>query len=98
MIVFMETPLMSVKALAARPQVGSALLSNPLRQIVGQPAGSEILKAPCSFAASAFLSTEEDYEMSSEFLDVFARASERVAGFVVGCSVIAAVWLAWSLF
>lgn len=89
---------MSFKALAASPRAGSTLVSNRLRQIVGQPARSEIFQAPCSFAASACLSTEEDFEMSSEFVDVFARASERVAGFVVGCSLIAAVWLAWSLF
>jgi hypothetical protein len=73
-------------------------VSTPFRQIVGQPAANEIFQSPCSFSASACLSTEEDFEMSSEFLDVFTRASERIAGFVVGCSVIAAVWLAWSLF
>jgi hypothetical protein len=98
MSLFMETSLMSIEALAARPQAGSALVSNPLRQIVGQPAGSESFQASCSFAASACLSTEEDFEMSSEFLDVFTRASERVAAFAVGCSVVAAVWLTWSLF
>ena len=89
---------MSSKALAASPRAGSTLVSNPLRHSVGQPARSEFFQAPCPFSASACLSTEEDFEMSGEFLDVFTRASERVAGFVIGCSVIAAVWLAWSLF
>lgn len=88
---------MPTKALAANPQVGSAILSNPLRQIVGWPAESEILKAPCSFAASAFFSAEEDFEMSSEFLDVFTRASERLAAFAAGCAMIAAIWLVWAL-
>ena len=89
---------MSIKALAAKPQFGSVLVSNPLRQILSQPAGSEAFTASCSFAAGAGLATEEDFEMGSDFLDVFTRASERIAGFVVGCSMIAAVWLAWSLF
>ena len=48
-------------------------------------------------AAGAFFSAEEDFELGSDFLDVFTRASERVAGFVVGCTVIGIVWLAVSL-
>ena len=89
---------MPLEALAARPQVGSALVSCPPTRVAGQPVRNEVFSAPCSFAASAGLSTEDDFEMGGEFLDVFTRASERIAGFVVGCSVIAAVWLAWSLF
>ena len=64
---------MSIKALAAKPQFGSVLVSNPLRQILSQPAGSEAFTASCSFAAGAGLATEEDFEMGSDFLDVFTR-------------------------
>ena len=49
-------------------------------------------------AVSAGLSAEEDFELGQEFLDVFTRASERVAGFVVGCTVMGVVWLAFTFF
>lgn len=40
---------------------------------------------------------EDDFELGGEFLDVFTRASERIAGFVVGCTVIGVVWLAFTV-
>jgi hypothetical protein len=83
------------KALVAKPDVGPSLRLNPLRESVRQPR-TEPLKARGS-AASAALSTEDDFELSSEFIDVFTRASERIAGFVVGCTVIGVVWLAFSI-
>ena len=47
---------------------------------------------PPHFAISAALSGEEDFELGGEFLDVFVRAGERVAGFLAGCMLIAGVW------
>jgi hypothetical protein len=40
---------------------------------------------------------EDDFELGREFLDVFTRASERITGFVVGCTVIGVVWLTFSI-
>ena len=84
------------KALAARPGIGPSVLSISLTK-AGRQSRLEP-PAPSGSAASAALSTEDDFELGSEFLDVFARASERVAGFVVGCTVIGVVWLAFCLF
>ena len=84
------------KALAARPGIGPSVPSISLTKAARQ---SRIEPpAPTGSAASAALSAEDDFELSSEFLDVFTRASERVAGFVVGCTVIGIAWLAFSLF
>jgi hypothetical protein len=81
------------KALAATSRIGP--LSNPFTQSVRQ---SQIKPpAACGSAVSAGLSAEEDFELGGEFLDVFTRANERVAGFVVGCTVVGVVWLAFSL-
>ena len=83
------------KALAARPGIGSTVFATPsktVRQTHIMP------PAVTGFAVSAGLSTEDDFELGGEFLDVFTRASERVGGFVVGCTVIGVVWLAASLF
>ena len=84
------------KALAARPGVGPSVLSISLTKAAPQ---SRIEPpARTGSAASAAISAEDDFELGSEFLDVFTRASERVAGFVVGCMVIGIAWLAFSLF
>ena len=84
-----------LKALAAKPQFGRPLISVPHREVVRR-LRTEPSKRSCS-VASAVLSAEDDFEIGGEFLDVFARASERVAGFVIGCMVIGIVWLAWTL-
>ena len=82
------------KALAVRPGNGTADLCNPLRETMRQTR----LEPPArsGLAVSACLSAEDDFELGSEFLDVFTRATERVAGFVVGCTVIGIAWLAFS--
>ena len=84
------------KALLARPGIGPSVPSISLTKAARQSRVEP--PAPTRSAASAALSAEDDFELGSEFLDVFSRASERVAGFVVGCStVIGIAWLAFSL-
>jgi hypothetical protein len=79
------------KALAANPGIGPSVLSSPFMKTVCQ---SQIMPpAPTGSAVSAGLSAEDDFELGGEFLDVFARASERLAGFAVGCVAIVIVWL-----
>jgi hypothetical protein len=78
------------KALAAKQNVGPSLYSSPRKEIVRQPC-IRPLQARSS-AVSAGLSAEEDFELGAEFLDVFTRAGDRIAGFVAGCTVLAAVW------
>lgn len=82
------------KALAARPGIGPSVLWSSMRA-VGQMQIEP--PAPPGLAVSACLSAEDDFELNGEFLDVFIRASERIAGFVVGCTVIGVAWLAFSL-
>lgn len=84
------------KALAARPGIGPSALWTPSIKTVSQSKLEP--PAPSGLAVSACLSAEDDFELSGEFLEVFMRASERVAGFVVGCTVIGVAWLAFSLF
>lgn len=82
------------KALTVRPGIGTPVFGTPFMKTVRQ--SKRMPPAPSGSAVSAGLSTEDDFELGSEFLDVFTRASERVAGFVVGCSVIGIAWLAFS--
>ena len=84
------------KALAARPGIGPSVLSISLAKAARQSRLEP--PAPTGSAASVGLCAEDDFELGSEFLDVFTRASERVAGFVVGGTVIGVAWLAFSLF
>lgn len=83
------------KALAARPGIGPSVFSTPfvktVRQFKPEP------PAPPGSAVSACLFAEDDFELNAEFLDVVTRASERVAGFIVGCTVIGVAWAAFSL-
>lgn len=90
----MEFFLVLQKALAARPDIGRSVLFPPLMETVHQT--RRMPPATSGSAVSAALSAEEDFELGSEFLDAFARASERVAGFVVGCTVIGVAWLVLS--
>lgn len=69
-----------MKALMAKPQPGSALLF-PLRKPASPP------------LVIGALSMEDDFELGGEFLDVFVRAGERVGGFVVGCMLVAGIWM-----
>ena len=81
-------------ALTASPVIGPSVLTpftKTVRQFNPEP------PAPPGLAVSACLSAEEDFELNAEFLDAFTRASERVAGFVVGCTVIGVAWAAFSL-
>ena len=48
---------------------------------------------PSNFAVSASLVTEDDFELGGEFLEVWARAGERAAGFLLGAAVVAAAWV-----
>jgi hypothetical protein len=70
-----------MKALMAKPQPGSALLF-PLGESAAPP-----------LAIGACLSTEDDFELGGEFLNVFLRAGERVGGFLAGCLLIAGIWM-----
>jgi hypothetical protein len=81
------------KALAARPGIGSSVVSFPLVKTVRQI----MPPAPSGSAVSAGLSAEDDFELGGEFLDVFTRASERIMGFAVGCMAVGILWLAVSL-
>lgn len=83
------------KALAARPGIGFPVLWTPFMRMVRQT--TPMSPAPSGSAVSACLSAEEDFELNSEFLDVFTRTGERIAGFVVGCTVIGVLWAAFSL-
>jgi hypothetical protein len=86
---------MSQKALAAKPHLGPSLHSNPREETVRQTR----IEPPSVrvSAVSAGLVMEDDFELGREFLDVFTRASERITGFVVGCTVIGVVWLTFSI-
>ena len=48
---------------------------------------------PSNFAASSSLVTEDDFELGGEFLEVWACACERVVGFLLGATVVAAAWV-----
>lgn len=48
---------------------------------------------PSTFAASASLVTEDDFELGGEFLEVWVCAGKRVAGFLLGAGVVAAAWV-----
>lgn len=80
------------KALAA--SIGTSVLSTPFMKTARQP---EFEPPASGSAASAGVFAEEDYELTRDFLDVFARASERLAGFVVGCALVGAAWMIFSL-
>ncbi len=40
---------------------------------------------------------EDDFEMGSQFLDVFIRAGDRVVGFFAGSLIIVALWALFTL-
>ena len=82
------------QALAARPGIGPSVLSTPLGKTIRQ---SQIEPPATRSAAGAGLFIEDDFELGSDFLLVFTRASERIAGFVVGCAAIGIVWVTFSL-
>jgi hypothetical protein len=82
-----------LKALTAKPQFQGTPPFYPLG-LPGELRNTANFRLdPPHFAVSAALSGEEDFELGGEFLDVFVRAGERVAGFFVGCMLIAGVWL-----
>jgi hypothetical protein len=80
------------KTLMAKPQIHWTRPFNPLERPFTRNENNLKLDPP-HFAISASLSGEEDFELNGEFLEVFVRAGERVAGFLVGCMVIAGVWM-----
>lgn len=80
------------KAPAAMLGIGQSGLSRPPAKRIDR---SELVPPTTGFAAGAVLSIEEDFELGSDFLLVFKGASERVAGFVIGC---AAIGIAWAMF
>jgi len=83
------------KALTANPGIGRSVLCSPFIETARQTSIKP--RAPSGIPVSACLSAEDDFELNSEFLDVFTRASERLAGFVVGCTVIGIAWAVFSL-
>jgi uncharacterized caspase-like protein len=82
------------KALTRRPGIGRTVFRTPLtaRQTRPEP------PARSGSAVSACLSAQDDFEFGREFLDVFTRASGRVAGFAIGSTVIGIAWLTVSFF
>jgi hypothetical protein len=82
-----------LEALMAKPPFPRTQPFNPLGKSVISRNDANIRPDSPHFAISATLSGEEDFELSGEFLDVFVRAGERVAGFLMGCMLIAAVWM-----
>jgi hypothetical protein len=82
-----------LKALMAKPPFPRTQPFNPLGRSVIPRNDANLRLDPPHFAISATLSGEEDFELGGEFLDVFVRAGERVAGFLVGCMLIAGVWI-----
>jgi hypothetical protein len=81
------------KALIAKPFAGPFLFFNPLKKTAGEHNPADPRLVPSSFALSASLSAEEDFELAADFLDVFVRAGERVVGFLAGCGFLAALWM-----
>ena len=84
---------MDTEAPMAKPRAGWPLFFEP-------PEGGRHVSVPCGHSASslplatgASLSTEDDFEIGGEFLDVFVRSGERVAGFLAGCMLIGGIWI-----
>jgi hypothetical protein len=84
-----------LKALMANPQL-QGTQPFPLGRSFISWSDADLRLDPSNFAISAALSGEEDFELGGEFLDVFIRAGERVAGFLAGCILIAGVWIIWA--
>ncbi len=84
------------EALMAKPPFPGTRPFNPLggSLIIGNDAN--LRQDPPNFAISAALADEEDFELGGEFLDVYIRAGERVAGFLAGCMLIAGVWMLYA--
>lgn len=82
---------MTSEALTVKSSAGS--FSNPRKE----PADCRTIRSPMlvpsNFAASASLVTEDDFELGGEFLEVWACAGERAAGFLLGAAVVAAAWV-----
>jgi|HubBroStandDraft_2_1064218.scaffolds.fasta_scaffold2310331_1 hypothetical protein len=84
---------MMLEALMAKPAFPRTQPSNPMGKSGILRNDANFRLDPPHFAISATLSGEEDFEISGEFLDVFVRAGERVAGFLAGCLLIAGIWM-----
>ena len=80
------------EALMAKPQFQRTHLFLPLGGSCDMRSNADTRLDPQNFAISAPLAEEEDFELGGEFLDVYIRAGERVAGFLAGCMLIAGVW------
>jgi hypothetical protein len=85
-----------LKALMANPQLQGTQPFTPLGRSFIPRSDADVRLDPSNFAISAALFGEEDFELGGEFLDVFVRAGERVAGFLAGCILIAGVWMLWA--
>jgi len=82
-----------LKALVAKPQFQATQPFYPLGLSGELRNDANFRLDPPHFAISAALSGEDDFELGSEFFDVFVLAGERVAGFLAGCMLIAGIWL-----
>jgi hypothetical protein len=82
-----------LKALMANHKLQGTQPLTPLGRSFFSRSEADPRLNPPQIAISAALSAEDDFELGGEFLDVFVRAGERVAGFLVGCMLIAGVWL-----
>jgi len=72
---------------------GSPLLSTPGRENAVRRTRAVLPLVPSSLSLSASHSTDPGFELGGEYLDVFLRAAERVAGLCVGCLAVAALWM-----
>lgn len=81
------------KALMAKPQFQGTQLFTPPGRFLDPRNSANFRQDPLYFAISATLAEEDDFELGGEFLDVYLRAGERVAGFLAGCMVIAGIWI-----
>jgi hypothetical protein len=84
---------MDTEAPMAKPRAGWPLFSNPLRGAAMSRSLADIRLLPSPFATGASLSTEDDFEIGGEFLEVFVRSGERIVGFLAGCMLIGGVWI-----
>ena len=82
---------MTSEALTVKSSAGSFF--NPRKEPADCRTTGFPLLVPSNFAVSASLVTEDDFELSGEFLEVWARAGERAAGFLLGAAVVAAAWV-----
>jgi hypothetical protein len=89
---------MDMQAPMVKPRAGWPLFSHPLKGAITPRSNADVQRLPSYIAIGASLSDEDDFELGREFVDVFVRAGERLAGFLAGCMLIAGVWIICAMF